>query len=192
MPSNEQPGFVAAVVNPGGFYIQLAEQEADLAELMTSLAATCNSPDSDKLVLVDPKRGGKCCVRSVTDEQWCRGVIDTMEDDTHDSHVHRDIRDFGTSETVMTEELRYIRPELLRQAPFAIHCCVAGLDNNAKYERSGGQDQLSQYGRGKDMCKTQIFDASEIPRHQTSKSHHEAARENPGWEDPKESRARIG
>ena len=32
----------------------------------------------------------------------------------------------------------------------------------------------------------------EIPRHHTSKSHHEAAREDPGWEDPKESRASIG
>ena len=32
----------------------------------------------------------------------------------------------------------------------------------------------------------------EILRHDTSKSHHEAAREDPGWEDPKESRARIG
>ena len=42
--SNEQPGGGAAVVNPGNFYVQLAEQEADLAELMTSLAATFNSP----------------------------------------------------------------------------------------------------------------------------------------------------
>ena len=33
------------------------------------------------------------------------------------------------------------------------------------------------------MCKTQG---------NTSKSHHEAAREDPGWEDPKESRARSG
>ena len=32
----------------------------------------------------------------------------------------------------------------------------------------------------------------EIPRHHTSKSHHQAAREDPGWEDPKESKARIG
>ena len=31
----------------------------------------------------------------------------------------------------------------------------------------------------------------EIPRHHTSKSHHEAEREDPGW-DQKESRARIG
>ena len=31
----------------------------------------------------------------------------------------------------------------------------------------------------------------EIQRHHISKSHHEAAREDPGWEDPKESRARI-
>ena len=30
-----------------------------------------------------------------------------------------------------------------------------------------------------------------IQRHQTSKSHHEAEREHPGWEDLKESRARI-
>ena len=29
----------------------------------------------------------------------------------------------------------------------------------------------------------------EIPRHHTSKSSHEAAREDPGWEDPKENRA---
>ena len=32
----------------------------------------------------------------------------------------------------------------------------------------------------------------EILTHHTSKSHHEAAREEPVWEDPKESRARIG
>ena len=32
----------------------------------------------------------------------------------------------------------------------------------------------------------------EIPRNHISKSHHEAAREDPGCEDPKESRARIG
>ena len=32
----------------------------------------------------------------------------------------------------------------------------------------------------------------EIPRYHTSKSHHEAPREDPGWEDPKESRAIIG
>ena len=43
LPSNEQPGFVTAVVNP--FYVQLTEQEADLIELMISLAATYNSPD---------------------------------------------------------------------------------------------------------------------------------------------------
>ena len=49
LPSNEQPGFIAAVFNPG-FYIQLAEQKADLTELMTSFAATYNSPDSDKLI----------------------------------------------------------------------------------------------------------------------------------------------
>ena len=33
--------------------------------------------------------------------------------------------------------------------------------------------------------------STEIPRNHTSKSH-EAAREGPGWEDLKESRARIG
>ena len=32
----------------------------------------------------------------------------------------------------------------------------------------------------------------EIPRNHTSKSHHEAARGDPGCEDLKESRARIG
>ena len=32
----------------------------------------------------------------------------------------------------------------------------------------------------------------EISRHHTSKSHHEAAKEDPGWVDLKESRARIG
>ena len=31
----------------------------------------------------------------------------------------------------------------------------------------------------------------EIQRHRIFKSHHEAAREDPGWEDQKESRARI-
>ena len=31
----------------------------------------------------------------------------------------------------------------------------------------------------------------EIQRHRISKSHHEAAREDPGWEDQKESGARI-
>ena len=36
------------------------------------------------------------------------------------------------------------------------------------------------------MCKT-----LEIQRHRFSKSHHEAAREDPGWEDQKESRAII-
>ena len=44
-----------------------------------------------------------------------------------------------------------------------------------------------QYGRGREICKTQG-----IPRHHTSKSHDEAAREDPGWEDSKESRARTG
>ena len=32
----------------------------------------------------------------------------------------------------------------------------------------------------------------EIQRHHISKSHHEDAREDPGLEDPKESRERIG
>ena len=40
---------------------------------------------------------------------------------------------------------------------------------------------MSQYGR--DLCKT---------HGNTEASHHEAAREDPGWEDPKENRARIG
>ena len=31
----------------------------------------------------------------------------------------------------------------------------------------------------------------EIQRNHTSKSHHEAAREDPGWDDLKENRARI-
>ena len=34
---------------------EVPEQKTDLAELMTSLAATYNCPDSDKLVLVDQK-----------------------------------------------------------------------------------------------------------------------------------------
>ena len=55
LPSNEQPGLVGTVVNPGDVDVQLAEQKADLAELMTSLAATYNSPHSDTLVLVDTK-----------------------------------------------------------------------------------------------------------------------------------------
>ena len=98
-----------------------------LAELMTSLAAIYSRPDSDKLVVVDPKRGVKCCLRSSTDEQWYRAVIDSLEDGT----AAVTFKDFVTWETVMTEELRYIRP-FLRQAPFAIHCCVAGLDSNAE------------------------------------------------------------
>ncbi|KAI0238180.1 hypothetical protein LSAT2_011182 [Lamellibrachia satsuma] len=55
LPSNEQPGLVRTVVNPSDVDVQLAEQKADLAELMTSLAATYNSPHSDTLVLVDTK-----------------------------------------------------------------------------------------------------------------------------------------
>ena len=39
---------------------------------------------------------------------------------------------------------------------------------------------------GREMCET-----LENKRHHTSKSHHEAENEVPGWEDPKESRARI-
>ena len=31
-----------------------------------------------------------------------------------------------------------------------------------------------------------------ITRHYNSKSNHKAAREYPGWEDPKENRARLG
>ena len=30
-------------------------------------------------------------------------------------------------------KLRYNHPEFLRQPPFAIHCCLAGLDNNADW-----------------------------------------------------------
>ena len=74
LPSNKHPAFVAAVVNLDDFYVQLAEQEADLAELITSLSAKYNSPVSDRLVLVDPKRGGKCVVPSSTDEQWQRAL----------------------------------------------------------------------------------------------------------------------
>ena len=100
LPSKEQPGFVAAVVNPGDFYVQLAEQKAGLTELMTSLAATYNSPVSDIFVFMNPKLGEKCC----TDKQGYRALIDTLENSTATvTFIH-----FGTSETVMAEELRYI------------------------------------------------------------------------------------
>ena len=55
LPSNKQPVVVAAVVNPSNFYVQLADQKADLAELMTSLVTTYNSLDSNKLMLIDTK-----------------------------------------------------------------------------------------------------------------------------------------
>ena len=108
--------------------MQLAKHKADLAE-QTSLSATLNSPDSDKLVLVDPKRAGQCGVRSSTDEQWYRAVIGRLEDGT----ATVTLVNFGTLETVMTDELQYIRPEVLRQAPSATHCCLAGLHDNAEW-----------------------------------------------------------
>ncbi|KAI0220943.1 hypothetical protein LSAT2_027609 [Lamellibrachia satsuma] len=96
---------------------------------MTSLAAIYSRPDSVKLVVVDPKRGGKCSLRSITDKQWYRAVIDTLEDDT----ATVTFIDFETSETVMAVELRHIRSEFVRQAPFAIHSCAAGRDNNTEW-----------------------------------------------------------
>ncbi|KAI0218613.1 Ovochymase-2 [Lamellibrachia satsuma] len=90
LPSNEKPAFVAAVVNPVDFYVQLTEKEADFAELMTSFAGTYNSPGSDRHVLIDPKRGGTGCMRRSTD-------------------AHR-LRDIGPEVYVVAEELRYIRP----------------------------------------------------------------------------------
>lgn len=79
-PPSKQLGFVAAVINPGNW--QLAEQEADLAELMTALAATYYNPNTEKLVFVDQKRGVKCCVRSSTYEQCYLVVIDALDDGT--------------------------------------------------------------------------------------------------------------
>ena len=121
LPTNEQPRF-------GDYYVQLAEQKAELAELMISHAATYNSPDSDKFVLVDQKRGEKCCVRSSTGQQWYRGVMDTLEGGT----ARVTFMDFGTPETVVTEELLCIRLEFLQHASVAVHCGLAGLDNNAQ------------------------------------------------------------
>lgn len=129
LPLDEQAGFVTAVINPGDFYIQLAEQEAGLAELTISLAATYDIPDSDGLALLDPAPGGACCVRSSTGDQWYRAVVDSLEDDG----VTVTLIDCGTSETVTAGELRRILPEFLQQPPFAIHCHLAGLDKTAEW-----------------------------------------------------------
>ena len=76
-------------------------------------------------------------MRSSTDEQWYRAVIGTLEDGT----ATVTFVDFGTLEIVMTDELRYIRPEVLQQAPSDIHCCLAGLDDNAEWT----QDEIDVF-----------------------------------------------
>ena len=96
-----------------------------------------------------PKRGGKCCVRSSTDTQWYRAVIDTLEDDT----ATITFIDFGTSETVMTEEPRYARPDSVRQAPFAIQCCLAGLDDSTEWTQDDN-DVFLKKTQDKDLLVT--------------------------------------
>ena len=135
LPLEERAGFVAAVVTPGDFYVQLSDQETDLAELMVSLAATYDG--SETLVLDDPTPGGTCCVRSSADDQWYRATIDTLDNGS----ATVTFVDCGTSENVATTGLRRVLPEFLLRPPFAIQCHLAGIDNNAEWT----QDEMGLF-----------------------------------------------
>ncbi|KAJ8954517.1 hypothetical protein NQ318_000749 [Aromia moschata] len=133
-----QPVKVSYVYSCNRFYVQLANKENELLNLMLDLQSICQTND-----LMDPcsiKVGLPCCALFVSDQQWYRSqIVEVMGDNVKVRYI-----DYGNEETVPISQLKIIDGEQLTVLrPQAIECCLNGYQNmNEDLERDGILEEL--------------------------------------------------
>ena len=109
--------FVSHVESPSSFWLQLASSDEALNTLAEKLEATYSS-GAVTLTLVEPATGMQCCAKFSEDEQWYRGIVQSVDPNGVDVRFV----DYGNSEVVDRKDIKVLSQELANLPAQSIKC----------------------------------------------------------------------
>lgn len=121
--NNVVSGFVTVVESPYRFFLQFAEEETQLNDLMEKIASEYADKPSDCLALDQVCIGQPCCTLYSVDDLWYRAKITSIDGDS----IHVMFVDYGNSEMTSVGKLKAISAELLALPPLAYECCLSDV-----------------------------------------------------------------
>ena len=123
-PHGEVKVHVSHVESPTQISLQLVDNQEKLAEIMSSLEQNyAENPDS-ATVMLECKDNIPCAAKYSEDQTWYRGFIQDSEDGML---VVRFI-DYGNTETLTLENVRFLDKSLASSPPFALECTLGDCE----------------------------------------------------------------
>ncbi|KAL4613012.1 tudor domain-containing protein 1 isoform X1 [Arapaima gigas] len=113
---------VVELRNPGKFFIHMKTTVASLRRITTSLQRAYSGVPSTEYT---PECGEVCAARYSQDQNWYRGVVQTIDIPRRTAHIF--YMDFGNEETVTLDRLKPLAPGADLFPPCAMECRVAGI-----------------------------------------------------------------
>ena len=121
MPSAPSMVFVTQIINAGEFYVQEADKEKMLSELMVDLSQYCQSKEAENIPT--PKVGQACCAKFSDDGGWYRAKIVEI----NGKNCTVEFVDYGNCETTTVDEIKSITDKFVQAAPFVLKCSLEGI-----------------------------------------------------------------
>ncbi|RUS80335.1 hypothetical protein EGW08_011904 [Elysia chlorotica] len=119
--------FVSYVTSPSKFYVQLADKEIELGELMDEISVY-NHQSSGQESLLNPQVNQACMALFSEDNQWYRGIIKSLQA----SSCNVLFVDYGNEESVSYKDALKILPSEFTTLPaLAYECSLEGTDGAA-------------------------------------------------------------
>ena len=132
--------FVSEMQSPSKFYLQLASLEEELITFASQVndEYVVLSPGDRQMKNVVP--GAPCCAPFSEDGSWYRGKVTKVDG----SQVTVVFVDYGNADVVSANSLKTISETLLKVAPFAIECSLAGVKEPATGWTSQDANRLTE------------------------------------------------
>lgn len=113
--------FLSNVVSLAEFYVQKADQESSLTELMSCVEEHCGS--ASLLSSGSLKLGLACCAKFSEDNTWYRARVEKIDG----QNVTVFFVDYGNSEDTSIRNMRALSEDLAKTPMFAIKCSLDGV-----------------------------------------------------------------
>ncbi|XP_050402777.1 tudor domain-containing 6 [Patella vulgata] len=113
------PAYTSFIVSPGKLYLQLAGIDDQLAEISKKLQDFCSTNES----VPDVCPGDGCTALFAEDGEWYRAKVMNCQG----SEVKVLFVDYGNSENIEKDGLRFLPPDVTDIPPFGIECSLDDL-----------------------------------------------------------------
>lgn len=121
LPNSGCSVFLSNVVSLAEFYVQKADQESSLTELMSQVEEHCGS--ASLLSSGSLKLGLACCAKFSEDNAWYRARVQKIDGQT----VTVFFVDYGNLEETSIRNIRALSEDLAKTPMFAIKCSLYGV-----------------------------------------------------------------